>query len=82
VDLFIGPRVKNTVLFGLHNIYQRQSWKYYMITTKMKHKKTFSNLKQNQKCSLSQVELSLLKRRVISIGCEHQNNLDAILATD
>jgi hypothetical protein len=23
MDLFIGPRVRNTVLFGLHNIYQR-----------------------------------------------------------
>jgi hypothetical protein len=28
-DLFTGARVRNiTALFGLHNIYQRQSWKY------------------------------------------------------
>jgi hypothetical protein len=27
-DLFTGARVRNTVLCGLHNIYQRQSWKY------------------------------------------------------
>ena len=67
-DLFNYTRVRNTVPFELHNIYQRQSWKYsqvnihrcqsqeyYRKTIRPEQKQTFSNLRQEQQCRLPQV---------------------------